>query len=355
MIRESLLPEAAGMADIYSKIQIKDVTFPNRIVMAPMVRFGYTNVGGVMYERLINDHLSRSGCGAGLVITEALYVTTNTMITPEYIWRAGAYSDEHIPYLRRLADSYHAGSSVLFAQLAHPGFSYGDPVARDINCISVQEIETIRDGFISAAVRCKLAGFDGVELHGAHTFFLNCFASATANLREDRYGGELSGRLTLIREIIQGIREQAGEDFLISYRMGWTENRPCDIETAKALEQLGLDLIHISTGIPEQREIHIPEDFDYNEVVYTASYIKDKLTIPVTAVNQIRTIRRGSILIEHGYADFAAFGKPFLADTGFAVRAINDPEYMPCLECPGCRWFTDGSSCPVQIKLGQAH
>ena len=343
------------MPDIHSSYQIKNVQFPNRIVMAPMVRFGYVNENGVMGRRLLDDHLSRAGCGAGLVISEALYVTDTVPVPSELSWRAGVWSDEHIEYLRTICDSYHSGGSVFFAQLAHPGFSFGDESARDINQISLDEIQKIRDGFIHASVRCRKAGLDGVEFHGAHTFFLNSLASATANKRTDRYGGDIAGRMTLIQEIIEGVRQEVGDEFLLGYRMGWTENIHTDMETAQALEKLGLDILHVSTGIPRSRGLSLPDDFIFNEVVYSAALVKKNVTVPVISVNQIRTAARGSRVIEQGISDFVAFGKPFLADIEFALKAKIDAEYMPCLECRGCQWFTDGARCPMQIRLGQAH
>jgi len=320
-----------------------------------MVRFGFPSEKGVMGQRLIDDHLMRSGCGAGLVVSEATYVADDVPLPSEISWRPGAYSDDHIPHLSRLCESYHRGGSVFFAQLAHPGFAYYDPECRDISRVALDEIEKIRDGFIRSALRCSRAGLDGVELHGAHSFFLNSLASATANHRDDRYGGDLTGRLNLAREIIEGIKSFSGDRFLVSYRMGWTESSDNDAKTAQALEGMGLDLIHVSSGIPDKRPDLAGLLPGFNEVVAAGAQIKKHVTIPLICVNRIDTIARGSTLIEEGHADFAAYGRPFLADTHFARNALDNPDYAPCRNCSRCQWFTDGSRCPAQIQLGQVH
>lgn len=341
------------MSNIFSPIQIKNVTFGNRIVMAPVVRFGFPSHDGIMGEKLIEDYLSRADKKVGLIISQALTVSADYNTSSRIggtSGGAGAYSDEHIGYLSKIADAYHKNGTIFFAQLALPGFGFYDDNSKDINKLTPKELFKIRDSFIRGADICRRAGLDGIELHGAHSFFLNMMASIAANKRQDNYGGDLTERLTLVKEITEGIKSFAGNHFIISYRMGWGDSLDTDVQTAQALEGIGMDMLHISHGIPRDRRLKLPAGFPYNDTVYTGCHVKKHVHIPVICVNHIQTLGRGNALIESGSCDFVAYGKPFLADSGFIERSLTDSNYKPCLECRSCQWFINGEKCPVQLK-----
>lgn len=336
-----------NMMSIMDPIEVKNVDFKNRVVMAPMVRFGETSKEGVMGPRLMDHYLKRASTGIGLIISQALSVTPKRSIENG----AGAYSDSHINYLEEIREACHKNGTRFFAQLIYPGFDFYDPNSDDINLLTREELAQIRDDFIKGAKICRDAGLDGVELHGAHKFFLNMMASPRSNRREDEYGGNINGRLFLLKEIIEGVQDFGSDDFILSYRMGWNENLAMDIETAQAMKKLGLDMLHISTGIPLDRKLEISADFLYNDVVYTGSEVKKHLNIPIVVVNDIRTINRGDYLVKNGLCDFVAYGRPFLADENFMTTSMSDPDYDPCLGCENCKWFENGDKCPKQIEL----
>ena len=334
------------MADIMSPIKVKNVDFKNRVVMAPMVIFGLKSEDGVMEPKLVDHYLKRANNGMGLMISQALSVSPDEKISGG----AGAYSDLHIEYLSKIKEACHQNGTRFFAQFAYPGFSYYDDNSKDINQLTKEDLGKIRDEFINGAKICKEAGLDGIEMHGAHTFFLNMMASPRSNKREDEYGRDLNGRLFLLKEIVNGIKGFAGDDFIISYRMGWNDNLDLDIKTAKVIEDIGIDMLHVSSGIPGDRKLEIPGDFNYNEVVYTGCQIKKHINIPVIVVNDIRTMNRGKYLLEKDLCDFVAYGRPFLADENFMNESIVDSDYDPCLRCKSCQWFENIDKCPGQIK-----
>lgn len=338
------------MSNIFSPIQVKNVHFTNRIAMAPMVRFGWPSENGIMGEKMLQDYVGRADKGIGLMISQVLGVSTER----EIVGGAGAYSEQHIGYLRKIAEACHKNGTRFFAQLGLPGFSFYDNNSEDVNKLTKQELIKIRDWFIHGAEICQKAGLDGIELHGAHTFFLNMMASAYSNKREDIYGGDLIGRLTLAKEITEGVKSFAGDNFILSYRMGWGGNLNIDVQTAQALETMGIDMLYVSTGIPEDRKLQLPADFGYNDVVYTGGHVKKHVNIPVIAVNDIKTLGRGNVLIENDCCDFAAYAKPFLADSDFVRHSVKNSDYKPCFECRECKWFIDGEKCPAQI-MAKAH
>lgn len=333
------------IVEILKQIQVKGVLFKNRVVMAPMVIFGVPAKNGVMGEKAIRHYLERARTGIGLMISQALTVTARI----PFVGEAGVYAPEHTGYLGTIAAECHRYGTRFFAQLAYPGYDYrlGDTV---MNLAEV-ELEEIKNDFVRAVRLCKLAGLDGVELHGAHGFFLNMIASPDANQRTDSYGGDLNGRLLLVRRIMEEIRELVDENFVVSYRMGWNDCLDTDIQTAQALEALGIEMLHISAGIPGERALELPRDIQYNDIVYTGSQLKGNVRIPVIVVNDIRTLNRGDYLVENGLADFVAYGKPFLADPDFMGSSLKNPDYEACLNCRECRWFTDGEKCPVKARV----
>ncbi|MCE1247833.1 MAG: NADH:flavin oxidoreductase [Firmicutes bacterium] len=301
------------MADIHTPIQIGEVLFENRIVMAPMVRFDLTCKNGVMSEKLVNHYVERADKGIGLIVSQVLSVDKDR----EIAGGAGAYSEEHIDYLSCIASECRKNGTRFFAQLGLPGFAFYDKNTRDVNLLSVKEMEIIRDNFIQAAENCKKAGLDGVELHGAHTFFLNMVSSSISNQRTDDYGGSQEKRFFLAKQIVAGIKEFSGNDFIVSYRMGWCVDEEEDVSTANLLEHMGVDMLHVSSGIPSDRVFNLPENYGYESTVFAASRIKQKTGIPIIAVNRIDTIARGNRLIEDGCCDFAAYGRPLLNDKNF--------------------------------------
>ena len=335
---------------IFDSIKIKNLIFKNRIVMAPMVPFGLPiNSDGTMGKELINHYLQRVSNEMGLMISQSLSVTATPVTSKTLIdGGVGVYSDIHKVYLSQLAEACHKKGIKFFAQLAYPsvGYDNGDSITE----LTVSDIENIITEFVRSAKICKQAGCDGIELHGANGFFLNMFACSLSNKRHDQYGGNINGRLLLAKKIVKEIQAFTDDNFIISYRMGWNDNLENDIQTAQALEQIGIDLLHVSFGIPSNRKIEAPEDFPYNSIVYTGTQVKKHIHIPVIVVNDIRTLRRGNILIKNDACDFVAFGKPFLADKEFLTKSLSNYDFNPCFGCKNCQWFINGAKCPARIK-----
>lgn len=333
------------MADIFSPIKVKGVEFRNRIVMAPMVRFGFPSEDGVMGEELVNEYLGYTGKGIGLTIMQAMFVAPSFSDLP---W---VCLEKNMPPLQRIVEESHEKGDRIFAQI----LLNGEEVVHKggVNGLSPKDIGRVRDCFVRSAARLKKAGFDGVELHGAHELFLNQVASGVTNKRSDKYGGDLQGRLMLAREIIEDVKSFAGDDFILSYRMGVTFDRETDFMTAKALESFGLDMLHVSYGISEKADLAVPQSFgDYDAVVYAGCGIRKQVGIPVIVVSGIQTLNRGNALVERDDCEFVAYGRPFLADPGFVVHSREDMDYNVCFGCKICQWNNDHSKCPARKRLG---
>ncbi|MGI6175951.1 MAG: NADH:flavin oxidoreductase [Christensenellales bacterium] len=328
---------------------LKQIRFKNRIAMAPMLPFGWPQKNGVMSDRVIQHYLRHADVQIGLLISQAL------LVTPEFNEddRAGVYAPEHVENLRYIAETCRRNGTRFMVQLHYNGFEQTRESIKILNEYPIEKLQALRDCYIRGARLCKQAGCDGVELHGAHGFFLNLLASPACNRRPDAYGGGLQGRLRMVREIVKGIQAFAADDFIISYRMGWNDTLKTDVETAQALQQMGVEMLHISHGAPYRRPVIPPRGFDYNASIYTGSVIKKEVDVPVMVVNNIRTLRRSGEIIEKGYADFAAFGKPFLADARFLEKSLQDADHESCIRCHFCQWYVDGDLCPVRRTVGE--
>ena len=313
-------------------------------------------------ERNVEHYRLRAAGGPGLVITEATAVMKDGKLAP---FQLGLWSDEHIPGLTRISQLVKKQGAVSMIQLHHAGLVTPEsvsPVAMGPSVVeenprsrsmTVPEIEQVRDSFIVAAVRAQKADFDGVELHGAHGYLLNQFATSLLNKREDEYGGGINSRLKLAREIIQGIRLACGDDFLIGYRLG--ANSPTleeGILIAKMLEEYGINILHVSHGGSLLNLPRTPKGFVFNWIVYSGITIKQQVNIPVIAVNEISTPERAASLVENEQVDFVALARPQLADPSWTNHVKNNEPVNLCSGCkPRCRWFEESNLCPALQRL----
>jgi NADPH2 dehydrogenase len=350
------------MTSLFSEYRIKEHIIKNRIVVPPMVCFHYALDEGIVSEKNIDHYTQLANGGAGIIITEATAVMKEGRLAP---FQLGIWNDGQIPGMSRIAAAVKKEGSLSLVQIHHAGLitpatvctepqgPSQDPKNPASRALSVQEIESIRDAFIAGAARAEKAGFDGIELHGAHGYLLNQFASSHFNSREDEYGKDFNGSLRLATEIIHGIKKSCRPGFMIGYRLG--ANMPTledGILTAKYLESLGVDILSVSHGGMLINLPRPPKDFDYNWIVFCGIKIKAEVTIPVIAVNEIKTPERAAFLIESGLSDFVALGRPNLADPSWSNHVKNREPVNECLNCkPRCRWYENSSLCPARKKL----
>ena len=352
------------MKPLFADFQLKGYKVKNRIVFPPVVCFRYAGADGIVTTRNIEHYRQMAAGGAGIIITEATAVWKEGRLAP---FQLGIWSDDHIPGMALIAKAVKNVGAVSLLQIHHAGLLTNEHVsdfamAPSIDeknprslAMSAAEIVETREAFIAGAVRAREAGFDGIELHGAHGYLLNQFASALFNRREDEYGGSLEKNMRLTTEIIKGIREKCGDDFIIDYRLGANSPSLDDgIAIARHLEKAGVDMLHVSHGGSLQNLPRTPKDFAYNWIVYSGTVIKTHVSIPVIVVNEIKTPDRASWLIEQNLADFVAIGKPQLADPDWVNHVKNSEEINICLGCkPKCRWYEDSSLCPAR-RRGEA-
>ena len=198
----------------------------NRFMLAPLTN-QQSHADGTLSDDEFNWLVKRAEGGFGLTMTCAAHVQA---VGQGFPGQLGVFGDQHIAGLSRLAAAIKAHRSLAAMQLHHAGMrsppelvgtpvSASDDEATGARGLSLSEVEQLRDDFIAAAVRAERAGFDGVEVHGAHGYVLTQFLSAETNRRDDRYGGSLENRARIIFEIIDGIRARCRPDFQVGLRL----------------------------------------------------------------------------------------------------------------------------------------
>lgn len=350
------------MNSLFTPQYIKELEIKNRIVLPPMVCFKFAEDDGFVSSKNIEHYEKMAKGGSGLIIVEATCVNKNGRLSMDQL---AIWSDEHISGLKRIAEVCHKHDTKVFIQLHHAGLRTSKSINEDTmtssdyndgnvsaRAMTKGEIHSIQEDFVNAAIRAEKAGFDGIELHGAHSYLFTQFFSTRVNKREDEYGGNIENRIRIVREIVEGIKQNVDSNFVVGIRMGCNEN---DLETsismAKMFEDMGIDYLDVSTGFdntPVNKQL--PDDFPCNWIVYGGTIIKEYVDIPVIVVNSIKTVEQVRYLIENKLADFVAVGRAQLADHNFVNHIREGKDIIECLECKPCRWFTDGRNCPVQNR-----
>lgn len=333
-------------------VTVGKLLFRNRIVMPPMLTCSARLDGSVTKVTL--DHYStRARGGVGAIIVEYSFVDNKaSKAAPSQL---GIYSDNLLAGLNQLAEVIKANGAAALIQIVHggrqssPGAMGREPVAPSAipskvtgvmpKELTIAEIVEIEDAFAEAALRAKLAGFDGVELHGAHGYLLSEFLSPYTNHRTDKYGGGLEGRATAALEIIAKIRRKVGSDFIVGYRMSADDYLPGGITIAETgqfammLENAGVDYIHVSAGMAESGHHTVqPMYVSKAHNVHLAEGIKKMASIPVITVGS-HDVYTAEEALKQGKADLVAMGRTLLADpelpTKLASGRVSD--IRPCI------------------------
>jgi NADPH2 dehydrogenase len=204
------------MFKAFSSISWGTLPLKNRIVMAPMCMYSADEHGFVLPFHFAH-YTARAYGGVSMVITEATSVEARGRISVQDL---GIYDDRHVAGLKRLVDEVHVAGSLIAIQLAHAGRKCGvkahtsiAPSAMTFSqdyavpaAMTISEIQEVIVAFREGARRAQLAGFDGIEIHGAHGYLINQFLSPLSNVRQDEYGGSLNNRVRFLKEILQAVR-----------------------------------------------------------------------------------------------------------------------------------------------------
>ncbi len=320
--------ELVGLSD---PLKVKGLTLKCRIVMPP-INTEFATPKGAVTERLIKHYALRSKA-LGLLIVEHSYVSLQGKLSKRQL---GIHDDKLIPRLKKLVKSVKSASTPIVAQINHAGRRASKeitgipPVApsptKGVQKLQTKQIEDLAHAFATAAQRAIKAGFDGVELHGAHGFLLNQFFSPLTNRRRDKYGGSLENRIRFPLKVVNEVKERVGEKLLM-YRLGADDLNPngTKIEDAKRfalkLQNAGVDVIDVSGGLCGSTPEKLKGIQGY--FVPQARQIKEAVDVPVVGVGGIKEPNFADKLIRDGKVDLVAVGRELLKDPEWAVNALQ--------------------------------
>lgn len=339
---------------IFTPGKIGTLTLENRLVVPAMTSL-LSDPDGIPTEEMIAYYARKAMGGWGLIITENIKVAPHggaSMRLP------GLWEDRQIEGHRRLVRRVRDVGGKLCAQIYHAGpqasraVSGMRPTAPSPLCLSgysevpreltEEEIRGLVDDFADAARRAVEAGYDAIELHGAHGYLISRFLSGRSNKRTDRYGGTLEGRNQFLREILTAIRAEIGPNFPLLLRLSVSEYAEGGITpgeaavTAMIAERLGVDAIHCSAGAVETNyRIIPPSAVPPGAYTDNAAGVKACVDVPVIAVGRVNDPLVAEWILRSGKADFVSMGRASLADPDLPAKAREGRAHQ-INRCIGC-------------------
>lgn len=317
-----------------SNYKIKNLELHNRMVMAPMCMYSSDESGEVKEFHKIH-YGSRALGNIGLIIVEATAVIPNGRISSGDL---GIWSDDHIEGLKSIVEFVHTTDSKIGIQLAHAGRKSASndeyivaPSAiqhsekyKEPRKLSKEDIKSLVKSFTDAAIRADKAGFDIIEIHGAHGYLIHEFLSPITNKRDDEYGGNVENRTRFLKEILQSVREVWPEEKPILLRVSADDYKKEGIDKEEMVKLINeikkyIDIVHVSSG--GLVDVSFPVYPGYQ--VLHAETIKHKCNIPTIAVGLIDTYEQIEEILQNNRADLVAMGRALLRDPHFVMNMAD--------------------------------
>lgn len=369
-------------SELFSPITIGTQEIKNRIAFAPTGMGTADELGGVT-DQVLCHYVARAKGGAGLIIIE--HTMSNYKFGLAGSGAMGFHRDRNLAGMFDLAHAIKAFDARTVVQLSlglgresgvgpspipveyAPGsmprsLEHFEGASLPIpRALTIEEIEDLEDLFIGSALRIRRAGFDGIEIHGAHGYLLASFLSPHANRRDDAYGGSFDKRLTLALNLVRKSREALGEKFTIGFRISGEEHIPGGLPLADArriasiLEEEGVDYIHLSSGTLESKTHMCPTEEGI--ILPEAQAVKEAVQIPVICPN-FHSPELAANAVGEGKVDVVSLSRGLLADPQWPNKVEEDrvDDIQKCLLCNSClRYLFEGfqARCVVNPNVGR--
>ncbi|MBN1856037.1 MAG: FAD-dependent oxidoreductase [Dehalococcoidia bacterium] len=364
---------------VLEPFQLGPLSLRNRIVLAPITT-QYADTVGQVTEQLLGHYEARARGGTGLIIVEATYIEP---VAQAFSNQLGIYEDTLLSGLSELAAVIKRHGAVAAIQLHHggrmakPALTGIQPVGPSAIAgaggvlpaeLSKEQIGQVVKSFARAAVRAKEAGFDAVELHGAHGYLIDQFISAAANKRGDEYGGGVSNRVRFLVQVLEAVRAATGSTYPVWVRTNAREygveggtSLEEGLEVAKLAERAGSIAINVSSYGPSTPTNRTTAVFKPAVIQHLAAAVKQVVSVPVMVVGRI-TPESAERILGEGDADLIAIGKALLADPELPNKLAvgREEDIVPCIVCMHCRDTLQnpdivGIRCQVNPKLARDH
>jgi 2,4-dienoyl-CoA reductase (NADPH2) len=365
-----------SLPNLFSPIRISKLEVKNRIIM-PALILNYPLKDTELGDEWLTFYKQRAQGGAGLIIVGACHVAPEGRQDEHQI---GVDHDGWLPTLEKVSRVIADNGAVPALQLNHAGryskkkISGMDPVApsaivskytRELpRALTAGEVEATIEAFAQAALRAKKAGFQAIELLGATGYLISQFLSAVTNQREDRYGGDFNGRLTFVREMIQAIKAEVGDDYPLIFRLSSKDNvaggldENDQLELAKKLSAWGVHLMNVTAGWHDAPVHQIGPSVPEGYFVPYATRIKNEIDIPVSCAMRITSPEYARRVIAEGELDMVTMARALIADPEWPHKAQqgNDKNIRKCICCCNCfdRAFARSQiECSINPSVGK--
>ncbi|MBS7700330.1 MULTISPECIES: FAD-dependent oxidoreductase [unclassified Chelatococcus] len=366
----------AGYPTLFSEIRIGTLTVPNRFCFAA-TSSELADLDGYATEAMAEYYAVRAHGGCGLLVVEATYVEMEGRRLPH---NAMMHHDRFIPGMARVASAIRQAGGKSALQLNHGGREAITAVSGSVPLgpspipspftgggqatapreLTIHEIKRIVQRFAEAAKRAQIAGFDSVEVHGAHGYLISQFLSPGANRRQDEYGRDQRGRARIACEIIEAIKKSCGRDYPVILRINSADHHQDATElkdavvTASCAREAGVDALSISAGIHASRPYRIIPGMmigtGWNREA--VAEIRKSVDIPVMATGRITTPGLAEQILQSGQADMVCLSRALIADPELPNKSLErrESEIVPCIACNECVssiYRHEGVSCTV--------
>ena len=361
-------------AVLFEPSKIAHTSISNRLAVAPLTRVSAQRDGTVGH--LMKEYYENYAKGGfGLIITEGLY--TDQLHSQAYLKQPGIATSLQADSWQPIIAAVHSKGAVFIAQLMHAGalsqynhFSkpsiapsavqpigeqmpayYGEGDYKIPQAMSEKDIEKVIQGFVDAAIRAKNAGFDGVEIHGANGYLLDQFLTDYTNQRDDSYGGSLTNRLRIYKEILTAVRDSVGDNFIVGVRFSQKKVNdtqyvwPQGAEAAKSIfsmtKECGADYIHTTEPVLTNAA--------FGEGDSLASLAKKYSGLPIIANGGVNEPQLALDALESGQADFVALGRialsnqdwPNLVSSAGAIKEFSFSMLSPIANLESAQRFNN--------------
>jgi 2,4-dienoyl-CoA reductase-like NADH-dependent reductase (Old Yellow Enzyme family) len=333
----------------------------NRLALAPLTN-SQSHADGTLSDDEFKWLTWRAKGGFALTMTCAAHVQR---VGQGFPGQLGVFGEEHLPGLTRLAAKIKDYGSLAVAQLHHAGMrSPKELIGEAPHCpsdnaefgaraLTLAEVEQVREDFIAAGVRCEKAGFQGVEIHGAHGYILAQFLSPEVNQRTDRYGGSLQNRARLIHEIIDGIRERTGGDFSLGLRLSPERFGLKLGEIVELARQVLADgkIDYLDMSLWDYAKEPMEEEFQGRSLM---SYFTDlpRGKVRLGCAGKVMTPDDARTCLERGM-DFVLLGRAAILHHDWPLRLAADPGFTPVKVPVSAEYLHSEGLSPTFVKYMQ--
>ena len=361
------------MKTLFDPVSIGTLSLKNRILRSATHERAYDAERERFSPFLAPIYKALAEGGVGAIITGMMGVGPNARLMPSM---PDATTATAASEFRILADLVHDYDCPILVQLSHCGkrstvtendgpawgpMDTAQSSGKQVKAMNAADIATVAQGFATAAARCRDAGIDGVQIHGAHGYALSQFCSPYFNKRTDEYGGCIKGRSRIIFEVYDAVRQKVGKDYPVWIKLSgreivdeattWEEF----LWLCRELEARGINAIECSGGVGENAKTSssqvVLKEEDEGTFATEALTLADAVSVPVISVCGYRTPAIINDRLNKGNIAAISLCRPLLAEPGLVNRWLSgDLAKSPCISCNQCFFQKKGFGCQVALS-----